>query len=168
MGKGQTLTNIIIIIIIIQHSVEEGQAENIMLDEPVHCTLSAGQYRHFVLVCMHTRNIMCVDNNGDIHWLFFFFLFSQLCLPPQSQPSRLTVEVKKDTGDPDLFLCQNCSVPSQSRCIVSSCDYHVTFSRTCSYMWCCQDTGDSVIVLSEDDKDYKRDKVSPFLVIIMQ
>ncbi|XP_019850911.1 PREDICTED: uncharacterized protein LOC100636770 isoform X1 [Amphimedon queenslandica] len=95
------------------HSVEEGQAENIMLDEPVHCTLIAGQYRHFVL----------------------------LSLPPKLQPSCLTVEVKKDTGDPDLFLCQNCSVPSQSR-----------------YMWCSQDAGDSVITLNEDDKEYKRDK----------
>ena len=39
---------------IIQHSIVEGQAVNIGLDEPVKCQLEATYYRHFVLVSCNT------------------------------------------------------------------------------------------------------------------
>lgn len=34
----------------VQHSVEEGQAENIELDDVKTCTVTSNAYRHFVLV----------------------------------------------------------------------------------------------------------------------
>ena len=54
-----------------------------MLDEPVHCTLSAGQYRHFVLVCMHTHSVFCVLIIMVIY-TDFFLLFFFLALSPSS------------------------------------------------------------------------------------
>ena len=68
---------------------------------------------------------------------------SQLSLPGQPLPSRLDVEVKSHLGDPDLFLCQSCSAPSQTR-----------------YTWCNQDVGDSLIQLSTDEKGFDVNKVT--------
>jgi hypothetical protein len=57
------------------------------LDKPLKCTVPKGEHRHFVL----------------------------LCLPGQPFPSRVCVEVKAETGDPDLFLSQEFSAPTRAR-----------------------------------------------------
>ena len=65
-------------------------------------------------------------------------------------------------GDPDLFLCQSCTAPSQSR----SHDRHVipyTLSHDDHmihrYTWCSQEVGHSCINLTTDDKEYDIEKV---------
>jgi hypothetical protein len=102
------------IMCLLKHSVVEGQAEHIGLDETVTCSVTSGSYRHFVL----------------------------LSLPGKPLPERVSVEVKMKRGDPDLFLCQTCTAPSQSR-----------------YTWCSQEVGDSSIHLcSTDNEDYDVEK----------
>ena len=45
------------IMCLLKHSVVEGQAEHIGLDETVTCSVTSGSYRHFVLVSeMHKLN----------------------------------------------------------------------------------------------------------------
>ena len=42
------------------HSIVEGQAVNIGLDEPVKCQVDATNYRHFVLVKFNTTVAVCL------------------------------------------------------------------------------------------------------------
>ena len=123
---------------IMQYSIVEGQVIKIGLDDPYRCQAETKQYKYFMLVSWRWNDHVVYRALIS----YSFYLHTQL-LPSQRLPSQLCVEVKSIRGDPDLFLSQSCSTPSQSR-----------------YTWCNQDIGNSEFQLSVDDKEFNVEKVT--------
>ena len=84
---------------------------------------SEPQYRHFVLVRtipQLIRLLLAVLNlSRGYQRPLLLCLSPQLSLPGQPLPSRLRVEVSRESGDPDLFLSQTATAPTQKRCASS-------------------------------------------------
>ena len=88
------------------YSPEEGQAQRLYLGYPMPCNLAAGMYRHFVL----------------------------LYLPGNNHPERVRITLNAHKGDPDLYVSQSHTAPSQRL-----------------YQWCNQEVGSKEIHLSPSD-----------------
>ena len=88
------------------YSPEEGQAQRLYLGYPMPCNLAVGMYRHFVL----------------------------LYLPSSNHPERVRITLNAHKGDPDLYVSQSHTAPSQRL-----------------YQWCNQEVGSKEIHLSATD-----------------
>ena len=88
------------------YSPEEGQAQRLHLGYPMLCSLAIGMYRHFVL----------------------------LYLPSSNHPERVRITLNAHKGDPDLYVSQSHTAPSQRL-----------------YQWCSQEVGSKEIYLNPSD-----------------
>ncbi|KAI6650938.1 hypothetical protein LOD99_5778 [Oopsacas minuta] len=89
------------------YSPEEGQAQRLYLGYPKQCKLALGMYRHFVLLYM----------------------------PNNNHPERIRISLTVEKGDPDLYVSQTHTAPSQVL-----------------YQWCSQDVGCKELRLSSTDQ----------------
>ena len=106
-----------------------------------------GESVSFGYTVCHLVSESDLSHSHTPHTHIHTYMYIQLSLPGQPLPSRLDVEVKSHRGDPDLFLCQTCTAPTQTR-----------------YTWCNQDVGDSLIQLSTDEKGFDVNKVNIHVV----
>lgn len=88
------------------YSPEEGQAQRLYLGHPMQCKLALGMYRHFVL----------------------------LYTPNSNHPERVRISLSVERGDPDLYVSQSHTAPSQLL-----------------YEWCSQEVGSKELRLSTLD-----------------